>query len=537
MSRKCSTWADKHVVGRDGAQRLLEAIADWCNDDGVTFVGQKKLQYKVAPMPLSSVKANFKYLKDRGYIRTEQRHNPVTKARMTDIIYLNLEKWDTQKISFEEAEEVMKQTEMSLDELMKSPLFLKGAHQHYIDMHSGPGIKNLPGFSKSTDPVENSGNEQGLENLPGSESVDNLPKKPGIKNLPRVSQVDFTGNQGRFYSSKGGSRVNRNARAQINLKIKDLSISQSVNSSGAVENFDEPTDGQTKLEKENSNPQQPLAPAPEEPGSPTPRTAAYSVTMTQGQQNGQEAHTSVATNPVPAHDRSQRLEQPSAASSVGSVGLVPAGSGYAPQRDGNGFEHRGVDIPRVVSTLTQSGMPQVRQVPQQTLVRMIDLVLDRATGVVHSPNGFVTAALRNDWFELVSRVEAQQQVRSSAAFGSGGALCRQHRCHLSVTGECKRCIAEQRAAELDDLHHELVWKNNLAQIDVATLEVSLRHAGYAIDSVSVQDFGQHIMAALNSGVAPTNNDLFRYFADNQEIFTHNAASDKEFAGFGHERTA
>lgn len=537
MSRKCSTWADKHVVGRDGAQRLLEAIADWCNDDGVTFVGQKKLQYKVAPMPLSSVKANFKYLKDRGYIRTEQRHNPVTKARMTDIIYLNLEKWDTQKISFEEAEEVMKQTGMSLDELMKSPLFLKGAHQHYIDMHSGPDLKNLPGFSNPTQAVGNSVNDQGLENLPGSESVDNMPKSPGLKNLPWSSQVGFTGDQGRFYSSEGGSRVNRNARAQINLKIKDSSISQSVKSSGSVENFDGPTDGQTKLEKENSNPQQPLAPAPEEPGSPTPRTAAYSVTMTQGQQNGQEAHTSAATKPVPAHDRSQRLKQPSAASSVGSGGLVPARSGYAPQRGGNGFEHRGVDIPRVVSTLTQSGMPQVRQVPQQTLVRMIDLVLDRATGVVHSPNRFATAALRNDWFELFSRVEAHQQVRSSAAFGSGGALCRQHRCRLSPAGECKRCVAEQRDTELDELHHELVWKKNLTQIDVATLEISLRRAGYAVEQLPVQYFGQHITAALNSGVAPTNNDLFRYFADNQEIFTHNAASDKEFAGFGHERTA
>ena len=181
MSRKCSAWADKHVVGRDGAQRLLEAIADWCNDDGVTFVGQKKLQYKVAPMPLSSVKANFKYLKERGYIRTEQRHNPVTKTRTTDIIYLNLEKWDTQKISFEEAEEVMKQTGMSLDELMKSPLFLKGAHQHYIDMHSGPGLKNLPGFSKHSGTVENSVNRQGIENLPGSETVENLPETPGLK--------------------------------------------------------------------------------------------------------------------------------------------------------------------------------------------------------------------------------------------------------------------------------------------------------------------------------------------------------------------
>lgn len=467
MSRKCSTWADKHVVGRDGAQRLLEAIADWCNDDGFTFVGQKKLQYKVAPMPLSSVKANFKYLKDRGYIRTEQRHNPVTKARMTDIIYLNLEKWDTQKISFEEAEEVMKQTGMSLDELMKSPLFLKGAHQHYIDMHSGPGLKNLP----------------------GSESVDNMPKSPGLKNLPWSSQVGFTGDQGRFYSSEGGSRVNRNARAQINLKIKDSSISQSVKSSGSVENSDGSTEGWTKNENSKS-----LEPA-STPGNVSQLTPDGTV----------EAP---SANPA-------RMEGP-----------VAARQEYLP-----GVCHRGVDISRVRSNLVHAGIP-AKQISDNQLIVMIDLVLDRASGPVRSPNGFVTTALKNGWHELVSQAE-EKSLNSAGS----GAVCRQHRCYLSATGECKRCIVEQRAGELDDLNFELVWKKSLTHIDVMTLEVSLRHAGYAVDSVSVQDFGKHITAALNSGVAPTNNDLFRFFADNQEIFTHNAASDKQFAGFGHERTA
>ena len=489
MSRKCSTWADKHVVGRDGAQRLLEAIADWCNDDGVTFVGQKKLQYKVAPMPLSSVKANFKYLKDRGYIRTEQRHNPVTKARMTDIIYLNLEKWDTQKISFEEAEEVMKQTGMSLDELMKSPLFLKGAHQHYIDMHSGPGLKNLPSFSSPTQAVENSVNDQGLENLPGSESADNMPKSPGLKNLPWSSQVGFTGDQGRFYSSEGGSRVNRNARAQINLKIKDSSISQSVKSSGSVENSDGSTDGWTK--NENSKPLE-SATNPENVSQLTPDGTVEAP----------------SANPA-------RMEGP-----------VAARQEYLPS-----VCHRGVDISRVRSNLVHAGIP-AKQTSDNQLIVMIDIVLKRALGPVHSPNGFVTTALKNDWYELVSKAE-EKSLNSAGS----GAVCRQHRCYLSATGECKRCIAEDRAAELDDLHYELVWKKSLTQIDVETLEVSLRRAGYAIDSVSVQDFGKHITAALNSGVAPTNNDLFRFFADNQEIFTHNAASDKELAGFGHERTA
>jgi hypothetical protein len=193
------------------------------------------------------------------------------------------------------------------------------------------------------------------------------------------------------------------------------------------------------------------------------------------------------------------------------------------------YLHRGVDISRVRLNLIHAGIPAAQTTDNQ-LIFMIDFVLDRATSVVRYPSNFVTTALKNDWYQLVSQAEEK-------SLNSAGAVCRQHRCYLSVTGECKRCIAEQRAAELDDLHHELVWKKNLTQIDVETLEVSLRHGGYAIDSVSVQDFGQHITAALKSGIAPTNQDLFRYFADNQEIFTHNAASDKELAGFEHERTA
>lgn len=195
------------------------------------------------------------------------------------------------------------------------------------------------------------------------------------------------------------------------------------------------------------------------------------------------------------------------------------------------YLHRGVDISRVRLNLIYAGIPAAQTTDNQ-LIFMIDFVLDRATNVVHYPSNFVTTALKNDWYQLVSKAE-EKSLKSAGS----GAVCHQHRCHLSVTGECKRCIAEQRAGELDDLNFELVWKKNLTQIDVATLEVSLRHGGYAIDSISVKDFGQYIMDALKSGIAPTNHDLFRYFADKQEIFTHNAASDKEFAGFGHERTA
>ena len=503
MSRKCALWAEEHVVGRDGAQRLLEAIADWCNDDGITFVGQKRLQYKVAPMPESSVKANFKYLKEHGYIRTEQRRNPVTKARMTDIIYLNLEKWDTQKISFEEAQKVMEQSGMTMDQLAKSPLFLKGAHQHYIDRHSDQGLENLPSSLMGDGPVENSINDQGLKNLPSSKSVDNSPKTQGLENLPSPTKVGLTGDQGRFDSSEGGPRFKRNARAQINLKIKDSSISQSVNSSGPVENS-ESTDRWMKIEN-SKNPQTNLSPeARGENSLKSPQVA----------QGCSEASFVGESSPVTVLG-SQWGVQGSVGFEAGRVG--PAGAMGVVAARGSGAStrfHRGVDLERVKATLWHAGIPAM-SVTAATFVRMIDLVLDRATAPVQSPNGYVTAAMKNGWGELLSKAQSQPGNEAGA---SSVAVCRQHRCHLSPAGECKRCIAEQRAAELDEVQHELTWKQHLNQIDVAALEVSLRRAGCSVDALPVPVFGQRIMDALADGVSATTQGLYEFFKNRQEIF-------------------
>lgn len=496
MSRKCALWAEEHVVGRDGAQRLLEAIADWCNDDGITFVGQKRLQYKVAPMPESSVKANFKYLKEHGYIRTEQRRNPVTKARMTDIIYLNLEKWDTQKISFEEAQKVMEQSGMTMDQLAKSPLFLKGAHQHYIDRHSDQGLENLPSSLIGDGPVENSINDQGLKNLPSSKSVDKSPKTQGLENLPSPTKVGLTGDQGRFDSPEGGPRLKRNARAQINLKIKDSSISQSVNSSGSVENSGS-TDRRMKIEN-SKNPQTNLSPGAKGENSP------QSPQEPQG-----SSETSFVGKPSPMTIvGSQRGVQDSVGFEVGTTGVVAARGSEAAERF-----HRGVDLEQVKSTLCHAGIPAT-SVDAATFVRMIDLVLGRATAPVQSPNGYVTAAMKNGWGELLSKAQSQP---GNGAGVSSAAVCRQHRCRLSA-GECKRCIAEHRAVELDDLQHELSWKQHLNQIDIAALEVSLRRAGCSVDALPVQVFGQRIMNALEGGVSATTQGLYEFFKNHQEIF-------------------
>ena len=194
---------------------------------------------------------------------------------------------------------------------------------------------------------------------------------------------------------------------------------------------------------------------------------------------------------------------------AGAVGVVAARGSEASTRF-----HREVDLERVKATLHHAGIPAT-SVDAATFVRMIDLVLDRATAPVQSPNGYVTAAMKNGWGELLSK--AQSQPGNEAGISSA-AVCRQHRCHLSPAGECKRCIAEHRAAELDEVQHELTWKRHLNQIDVAALEVSLRRAGCSVDALPVTVFGQRIMDALACGVSATTQGLYEFFKNNhQEI--------------------
>lgn len=194
---------------------------------------------------------------------------------------------------------------------------------------------------------------------------------------------------------------------------------------------------------------------------------------------------------------------------AGAVGVVAARGSEAAERF-----HRGVDLERVKATLYHAGIPAT-SIPAAMFVRMIDLVLGRATAPVQSPNGYVTAAMKNGWGELLSKAQSQP---SNEAGASSAAVCRQHLTHLSPAGECKRCIADQRVAELDKVQHELTWKQHLNQIDVAALEVSLRRAGYSVDALPVPVFGQRIMDALADGVSATTQGLYEFFKNNhQEI--------------------
>ena len=303
-----------------------------------------------------------------------------------------------------------------------------------------------------------------------------------------------------------GTHVNRNARAQINHQlINHQSISQSVNSLGPVENSDGSTDRRMRIEN-SKNPQ---------PNSTRGAKGEKPVKSPQEPQGSTETSFVGKSSPVTVLGYQQDV-QGSVGFEVGRVG--PAGAASVVDASGSGVSnrcYRGVDLERVKATLHHAGIPAM-SVPAATFVCMIDLVLGRATAPVQSPNGYVTAAMKNGWGELLSKTQSQPGNEAGA---SSAAVCRQHRCHLSPAGECKRCIAEQRAAELDEVQHELTWKQHLNQIDVAVLEVSLRRAGCSVDALPVPVFGQRIMDALAEGVSATTQGLYEFFKNNhQEIF-------------------
>ena len=294
---------------------------------------------------------------------------------------------------------------------------------------------------------------------------------------PSVHKVTSVHTQGDKSCNFEGTHVNRNARAQINHQlINHQSVSQSGKSPEPVENSGS-TDRWMKIEN-----------------SKNPQTNPSRGATVLGSQRGVEGSVgSVSGTAGPS----------------GVAGVVSAGSSGASTRF-----HRGVDLERVKATLHHAGIPAT-SIPATTFVRMSDLVLDRATAPVQSPNGYVTAAMKNGWGELLSKAQSQPGNEAGA---SSAAVCSQHRCRLSPAGECKRCIAEQRAAELDEVQHELTWKRHLNQIDVAALEVSLRRAGCSVDALPVPVFGRRIMDALEGGVSATTQGLYEFFKNNhQEI--------------------
>ena len=487
MSFRMTNWAYTHSL-KTGPKLLLVTIADKAHDDGTTPAGLEYLSYET-DIPLSTLKRYMRQLREMDLLHTERREYKGFGGRLTNLIVLH--PWvEGTKLSWYDYQKLRAQAAVTEREF-------------------GTEV-----------PVENSESTQGINLIPSSNSREDA---QSINLIPSAYKVSNEATQGINSDISEGGTLKERARGLNHQLINHQSVSQSVKSSAPVENFRGSTDRPMKIEN-SKNPQTNLSPG---------ARGENSLKSPQVDQGGSETSFVGESSPVTVLG-SQRGMQGSVGSELGTAGPSGAG-GVVAARGSEAAErfHRGVDLERVKATLCHAGIPAT-SVPATTFVCMIDLVLDRATAPVQSPTGYVTTAMKNGWGELLSK--AQSQLGNGAG-ASSAAVCRQHRCHLSATGECKRCIAEQRAAELDDLHHELVWKKNFTQIDVATLEVSLRHGGYAIDSVPVQTFRKHIMVALNSDVAPTTNDLFRFFADNQEIFTHNAASDKQFAGFGHERTA
>ena len=468
MSFRMTNWAYTHSL-KAGLKLLLVTIADKAHDDGTTPAGLEYLSYET-DIPLPTLKRYMRQLREMDLLHTERREYKGFGGRLTNLIVLH--PW------------------------------VEGAKPSWYDYQKLRAEAAVTEQKFGTEaPVENSEPAQGINLIPSSNSGADA---QGINLIPCAHKVSNEPTQGINSDNFEGTHVNRNARAQINHQlINHQSVSQSGKSPEPVENSDGLTDRRMRIEN-SKNPQTNLSPeARGENSLKSPQVA----------QGGSETSFAGKSSPA-AVLGSQRGVQGSVGSEVGRVGPAGAVGGVA-ARGSEAAErfHRGVDLERVKATLCRAGIPAT--VSATTFVCMIDLVLDRATVPVQSPNGYVTAAMKNGWGELLSK--AQSQLGNGAG-ASSAAVCRQHRCRLSA-GECKRCIADQRAAELDDLQHELTWKQHLNQIDVAALEVSLRRAGCSVDALPVPVFGQRIMDALAGGVSATTQELYEFFKNNhQEIF-------------------
>lgn len=477
MSFEMQNWANT-IDDLTAAQAwVLFMIGNICDADGVTAGGVDYVAY-MTRYEERNTRRIIEQLEKKGLLHRARQPYADFGGRETNLIILHPEVQGT-RMTWAEFKKRKREKKRKSSPASGLPESLQPV-ENSSSMSSVPQPDILSGSS-------NSGADTQADILSGSvHKRTSCPPQPDI------------------LSKSDPSPVKRNARAQINhLNKQDLSISQSVNSPEPVENS-EPTDRWMKIEN-SKNPQTNLS--PEARGE----NPVKSPQVAQG-----DSKTSFVgeSSPVTVLG-SQRGVQGSAGSEVGRVG--PAGTvGGVAARGSEAAErfHRGVDLERVKATLHHAGIPAT-SVPAATFVCMVDLVLGRATAPVQSPNGYVTAAMKNGWGELLSK--AQSQPGNGAGI-SAAAVCRQHRCRLTA-GECKRCIAEHRAAELDKVQHELTWRRHLGDIDVAALEVSLRRAGYSVDALPVPEFGQRIMDALAGGVSATTQGLYEFFKNHhQEIF-------------------
>ena len=468
MSFRMTNWAYTHSL-KAGLKLLLVTIADKAHDDGTTPAGLEYLSYET-DIPLPTLKRYMRQLREMDLLHTERREYKGFGGRLTNLIVLH--PW------------------------------VEGTKPSWYDYQKLRAEAAVTEQKFGTEvPVENSEPTQGINLIPSSNSGADA---QSINLIPCAHKVSNEPTQGINSDNFEGTHVNRNTRAQINHQlINHQSVSQSVNSLGPVENSDGSTDGWMKIENSKNPQTKPTRGAKDENSLKSPQVA----------QGSPEASFVGKSSPVTVLG-SQRGVQGSVGSEAGRVG--PAGAvGVVAARGSEAAErvYRGVDLERVKATLHHAGIPAM-SIPAATFVCMIDLVLGRATAPVQSPNGYVTAAMKNGWGELLSKAQSQP---GNGAGASSAAVCRQHRCRLSA-GECKRCIAEQRAAELDEVQHELTWKRHLNQIDVAALEVSLRRAGCSVDALPVPVLGQRIMDALEGGVSATTQGLYEFFKNHhQEI--------------------
>ena len=87
MSVQAVTWALAQDIAKPGAKLTLVALANYCDAEGFSVVGQKLLQAHTS-LGETTVRGHLKWLEENGYLLRERRHQARRGWRSTDQYYL-----------------------------------------------------------------------------------------------------------------------------------------------------------------------------------------------------------------------------------------------------------------------------------------------------------------------------------------------------------------------------------------------------------------------------------------------------------------
>ena len=428
MSFRMTNWAYTHSL-KAGPKLLLVTIADKAHDDGTTPAGLEYLSYET-DIPLPTLKRYMRQLREMDLLHTERREYKGFGGRLTNLIVLH--PW------------------------------VEGTKPSWYDYQKLRAEAAVTEQKFGTEvPVENSEPTQGINLIPSSNFGADA---QSINLIPCVHKVSNEPTQGINSDNFEGGALKERAHGFNHQLINHQSVSQSVNSSGSVENSEGQMDGLMKIQNSNSS----------EPSS-SPSVSSAPVALTTSAQN--------------------QPRQPLSASGGQPEGSVAASRGAAGQMV------QGVALRQLTSELIADGIPQaaVQAVAAGGgLSKMVEVAMSRSQQV-RSPQRYCRAVLAREWESLVSQCAPKAYP-----------LCPRHRVRLSSAGQCRECVQQAQEAAEESSHSRGVNMRKVRQLAA--------ERGLNLENIRNLELGPVVDGLILDGiVAAEAGQVASFLADNPEI--------------------